>query len=282
MIRSYLIFSGLVLLILTQFSAQAALMISPTRVVFSERDRAQELVLINSGNKATTYRLEWLQKKALPGGGYAELTQEDEINFPTASQMMRFSPKQVSLQPGERQIIKLVLRKPKGLKDGEYRSHLLFRALPAPRDATSETGGMSMTLNLHMSYSLPVTVRQGKSDTKVSFAGYTFSYDSNNNQGQLRVGLNKGGMHSSFGNILAYWTPAKGGAEQMIARVNAYSVYPELSQAQSNLVWLDKDFSPYDGKLILVYEGTGEYRGQTFSKQTYTHTSDMFTPANQP
>lgn len=281
MTRPRLTFNGLLLLLLSHFNAQAELMISPTRVVFSERDRAQEIVLINSGKKPTTYRLEWQQKKALPGGGYANLTQEDTASFPTASQMMRFSPSQVRLQPGERQIIKLALRKPKDLKDGEYRSHLLFRALPGTQDDKSKAGGMTMTLNLHMSYSLPVTVRQGKLDTSISFAGYDFSYDKNNNNGRLSVTLNQAGMNSSFGNILAYWAPLTGGAEQMIARVNAYSVYPELSQSQVNLVWLDKDFIPSDGRFTLVYEGTGEYRGQIFSKKTFTHTQDMFiSPVN--
>lgn len=282
MIRSRLIFTGLVLLFLTHLSAQAELMISPTRVVFSERERAQEIVLINSGNKQTTYRLEWQQKKALPAGGYSDLSQEDASSFPTASQMLRFSPKQVRLQPGERQIIRLALRKPKGLKDGEYRSHLLFRAIPSSQQANSDAVGMSMTLNLHMSYSLPVTVRQGKLDATVSFAGYNFNYDKINSTGQLAVTLNKAGLNSSFGNILAYWSPIKGGVEQLIARVNAYSVYPELSQSQVNLVWLDKDFKPSDGKLRLVYEGTGEYRGQTFSERTFTHSQDMFTTVGKP
>lgn len=277
MTLSRLIFTGMVLILLAHSDVQAELLISPTRVVFSERDRAQEIVLINSGKKKTTYRLEWQQKKALPAGGYTNLSQEEAVSFPTASQMMRFSPKQVSLQPGERQIIKLALRKPKDLRDGEYRSHLLFRALPPPQLDKNKAGGMSMSLNVHLSYSLPVTVRQGSLDTSISFAGYDFSYDNGNQNGQIAVTLNKSGLNSSFGNILAYWTPQKGGPEQMIARVNGYSVYPELSQAQVKLIWLNTTFSPGDGKLTFVYEGSGEYTGKTLDKKTFNHTQDLFT-----
>ncbi|MEH6711192.1 MAG: fimbria/pilus periplasmic chaperone [Paraglaciecola polaris] len=280
--RSFSTYVGLVLLMLIQFNAGAELMISPTRVVFSERDRAQEIVLINSGSKLTTYRIEWQEKKALPGGGYASLTDQEMLTHQASSKMLRFSPKQVRLNPGERQIIKLALRKPKGLQDGEYRSHLLFRALPAPRDAKSEAEGMSMTLNLHMSYSLPVIVRQGKPDTSVSFEEYRFNYDETNELGQLSVTLSRVGKYSSFGNILAYWEPIAGGDRAMIARVNAYSVYPELQQAQTNLVWLNADFKPTDGKLTLVYEGTGEFRGKMFDSKAYTHPKAKFKAIPSP
>ena len=53
-------FTFVILLFITSnfFCVQAELLISPTRVSFNERDRAQELVLINTGNKKTTYRPE--------------------------------------------------------------------------------------------------------------------------------------------------------------------------------------------------------------------------------
>ena len=267
-------FTFVILLFITSnfFCVQAELLISPTRVSFNERDRAQELVLINTGNKKTTYRLEWQQKKALS---------DEAADFLTASKMLRFSPKQVSLNPGERQIIKLALRKPKGLKVGEYRSHLLFRALPAAREVESNVGEMSMKLNVHLSYSLPITVRQGKIDSKAVFADYTFHYNSSQRMGTLGVELNKSGRHASFGNILAYWAPKSGESKKLIARLNAYSIYPELTESQTNLIWLNEKFEPEDGELTFVYEGTGEYRGTVFDSKTFNVTKDMFDTADK-
>lgn len=42
--------------------AVAGLLISPLRIAFEDRERADTLVLINSGTDTRTYRLEWQQK----------------------------------------------------------------------------------------------------------------------------------------------------------------------------------------------------------------------------
>ncbi|MBU3016730.1 fimbria/pilus periplasmic chaperone [Paraglaciecola agarilytica] len=275
-----LLFFSIILFTCAQHSANAELMVSPTRLVFNERDRAKELVLINSGNKQITYRLEWQEKKALVAGGYADIQKSEVVNFRTASQMMRFSPKQVSLKPGERQIIKLALRKPKGLKDDEYRSHLLLKALPPLKQADSKAG-MSITLNVQMSYSLPVSVRQGAFDSNAKFENYAFQYDQSTNIGGVSVRLSKSGKHASFGNILAYWAPNSDEPKKLIARVNAYSIYPELTESQTNLIWLNEKFEPENGELTLVYEGTGEYRGTVFDSKTFHVTKDMFDIADK-
>ena len=269
-----------VLLFFIQFSVKAELLISPTRIIFSERDRAQELVLINTGDKITTYRLEWTQKRALFGGGYTDIGNLDDPNNTTASKMLRFSPKQVTLNPGDRQIIKLALRKPRGLSDGEYRSHLLLKALPAP-SKPKPAGVMSMTLNVQMNYSLPVTVRVGELESRANFTDYTFKYDENEQAGKINVQLNRAGKHASFGNILAYWAPNSGEPKKLIARVNAYSIYPELTESQTNLIWLNEKFEPEDGELTFVYEGTGEYRGTVFDSKTFNVTKDMFDTADK-
>ena len=68
---------GLILCMLFISHVKADLLISPTRVVFDERARSKQIVLINSGSKTMTYRLGWDQKKALTSGGYADLTAEE-------------------------------------------------------------------------------------------------------------------------------------------------------------------------------------------------------------
>ena len=114
-------------------SAQASLLVSPIRVAFEGRERSHEIVLINSSSEVKTYRLAWQEKLALPSGGYKDLTAEETVGYPSASKMLRFSPRQVTLKPNERQIVRLGLRRPKDLADGEYRSHLKLEALPPKR-----------------------------------------------------------------------------------------------------------------------------------------------------
>ena len=54
----------------------------------------------------------------------------------SAADLVRYSPRQVELAPGEVQTVRIQIRKPEGLKDGEYHSHLVFqgylRSSPLP------------------------------------------------------------------------------------------------------------------------------------------------------
>ena len=73
--------------------------------------------------------------------------------------MLRMSPKQVTLAPNQRQTIKVSLRRPRNLPDGEYRSHLIFKELPTKSNSDTEVTGIK--LNMIMNISMPIMVRQG-------------------------------------------------------------------------------------------------------------------------
>ena len=47
-----------------------------------------------------------------------------------AEDMIVYAPRRVTLAPHEPQSIRIAARPPQGLADGEYRVHLLFRAIP--------------------------------------------------------------------------------------------------------------------------------------------------------
>ena len=50
-----------------------------------------------------------------------------------AQEMVLYAPRKVVLPPNQPQAIRLSARAPEGLPDGEYRVHMLFRAVPPPR-----------------------------------------------------------------------------------------------------------------------------------------------------
>jgi hypothetical protein len=62
--------------ILIASQSYASLTITPLRVVFEERDRSAEVVLINTSEKTNTYRVSWMHNKQKLDGYY------DEINTP--------------------------------------------------------------------------------------------------------------------------------------------------------------------------------------------------------
>ncbi|WP_299804432.1 molecular chaperone [uncultured Shewanella sp.] len=254
--------------------AQASLLVSPIRVAFEGRERAHEIVLINSSSEIKTYRLQWQEKLAVANGGYQELTAEQAKGYPSASKMLRFSPRQVTLKPNERQIVRLGLRRPKDLADGEYRSHLKLEALP-PKRANKADGEMSINLDVLLSYSLPVIVRQGQANPEVEITSKTLGFDPRNGKTQLSVNLTRTGQYSTAGNLIAYWQGEQQ-PEQVVARLNNVNIYPEVNATAKSMAWIVPNFTPSSGVLRIVYEGQQEFNGQVFAEREFAVTPATF------
>lgn len=247
--------------------AQASLLIAPTRVAFGDRDRSQSVTLINSGNKVMTYRLEWITNRATEEGGYIELTEQESANFPTAADFIRVSPRQVTLQPGERQAIKLLVRRPRDLADGEYRSHLKFTALPNNRDAAGrDAQGIDIRLDLLLSYSIPVIVRKGSPEVNVDIED--LAIEMGPEKTNITLDLVRSGPYSVTGRLLAYWKERGTKDEKQVGILNGVNVFPEVNRRETRLVWQDFDKSFKRGTLRIIFEGEAEFRNQVLAERT--------------
>lgn len=258
---------ALLILAIMSFYTQANLVIHPIRVQFNPGDRSTEVTLLNDSNKTNTYRLEWREKKAKEGGGYIDLKGDAIKSFPTASSMIRFTPRQVTLKPGERQTIKMSIRRNARLPDGEYRSHMIFKALPPPSmlaEPDQQTAGLTMQFNMVTSFVIPVVVQQGNYDAQISLGGAVIQYNSAEPaKSSVLVEVKRQGKHSAYGDIEAYWTP-QGGKEVLLAKIASFSTWPELNKTSVNLSWVGANFALADGKLRVVYKGMRDFRDRTF------------------
>lgn len=247
-------------LLITSFCSYANLLISPTRVTFDERQRVSTVIVINNSDQYRTYRLSWQEKIAKPTGGYATLNPE-AVNPSALSNMVRMSPSQVRLAPGERQMVKLALRKPQGLIKQEYRSHLLFQALPNESESKSE----GIKVNLILSYSIPVILRQGTELPKVDIK--TIELKKNDGRESLFISMEKDGKYSSFGKVEVFYRSNSMDEEVKVAMVSDYSIYPEVSVAKLPLAFFEGRKVIEPGKLRVVYSGLKEYRGKLFAEK---------------
>lgn len=241
----------------------ANLLIYPVRVSFDEIERIEEVTLTNTSSRTTTYRLQWAEKQALSDGGYQALTESEALKMPTASSMLRFSPREVTLKPRERQLIKLRLRRPRDLLDGEYRSHLLFKAMP-PKKAEDNSNQTGTIIDMVMSFAIPLTVQQGKYDSQVTLQTAKIEYNANEGSRKVSLGLLRTGIHSSSGDISAYWKPNGSGTEILLAKRADYNFWSELSESNIVLVSSEEKFIPSDGSLRIHYEGSRNFRGNTY------------------
>lgn len=171
------------------------LVVTPTRVVFSGRERSAEVLLKNRGSKPTTYRISFMDLGVNEKGDYVEIDHYDK----SAKDFIRYSPKQVALEPGASQKVKLLLRKPSSLADGEYRTHMKFQALPDPDfgenvEATAVTDQVSVKLIPLVGVSIPVIVQKGALTGDASL-------QASRNGKQATVTVKRKGTRSLLGDI---------------------------------------------------------------------------------
>jgi fimbrial chaperone protein len=181
--------------------------------------------------------------------------------------MLRFTPRTVTLKPNERQTIKLALRRPANLPAGEYRSHLLFKAMPPEKTGIASAEGQSMAVNIVLSFAIPVVVRQGELEYRLAANDIKLGYDRQTKEPKVQVHISRAGKHSVLGDISAYWTPVNG-KEVLLSKANEYSIWTELSETYIDLNWVGTDFAFTDGKLRVVYEGSKDFKGTTFFDKT--------------
>lgn len=253
-------------------AAYADLMISPTRVLLNERNRSATINLINSGKQTRSYRVEWRQLAALPNGGYRDLTDEEKQNYSGLERIVRISPKQVTLAPGQRQNIKLLLRKTGNLGAGEYRSHLSLTALPTHQPEEQSQGGTAIKLNLLMSYSLPVIYRIGTAQVSPVITDISLVYKRESGTTYIQAKFAHQNLYSSHGRMVAYWTP-KNGSKRQVGLLNGYNLYPETRTAQIQFPWQDFKLEP--GLLEVRYEGQNEFIGALLAQRELHITQQM-------
>lgn len=191
------------------------LMVMPTRVVLEGRERAAEVALRNVGSRKATYRILFREMDMNAEGKLEERTKkEGEL---TASDLVRYSPRQVDLEPGETQTVRLQLRKPEGLPDGEYRSHLLFQAVPPPEppkpDDAAAPDAISFDIKTIFGISIPVIVRHGDAHATASLSDLKLEAPRTlDGPPALTLDLRKDGNRSIGGEFQVRWEPASGRA----------------------------------------------------------------------
>jgi P pilus assembly chaperone PapD len=213
------------LLVLTQ-SAWAELMLHPTRLVFDKNQRAAQIELINNGSTPTTYRISLVNRRMTESGQF------EAIDAPApgeqfADPMLRYSPRQITLQPGSAQTVRVMLRKPAELADGEYRSHLQFELLPEVEGASSiesQPGGkdIGVVLNTLVGASVPVIVRHGGTNATMRLSGLALAREGK--QPVLSLQFEREGNSSVYGDLAVTFTP-RGGKPQQLALVGGIAVY---------------------------------------------------------
>ncbi|MBK6412402.1 molecular chaperone [Sphingopyxis sp.] len=217
--------------------AQAAgdLLVAPTRVVL-DGSRGTEVVLNNIGAEPATYRISLEIKRMTAVGGLDEIAEENASpNERTALDMIAFSPRRVTLPPNQPQVIRVGVRIPEGTPPGEYRAHMLFRAVPdaapavAADAAKPASTGVSIALTPIYGITIPVIVRVGDLGAE-AVIGDAWVADTADGPA-FNFGLTRTGNRSVYGDIEV----TRPGISEPLLVARGIAVYPEVSAREVSL-----------------------------------------------
>lgn len=243
-----------------QAKAQGNLLINPRRVVFEGKKRIQEINLANTGKDSATYQISFKEIRMTEKGSFEEITQADS-GQQFASKYLRLFPRRVTLAPNEAQVVKLQLSKTNQLGEGEYRSHLYFRATPmvepmGEEEKGKESSELSVKLVPVFGITIPVFIQRGESTANVTLSDLVLEKGENGRI--LGITLNRTGNMSVYGDIIVKHISLKG-KESQIGDVKGIAVYsPTLSRKFKINLENTPGVDYSSGKIHLIYKGQNE------------------------
>lgn len=203
--------------------AAAELLVAPTRVVLSPETRASELVLVNKGQETAAFRIAIENRRMRADGSLEDAgpAQEGEL---FADDKLRYSPRQLVLEPGARQVVRIMATAPGDLPPGEYRSHLRLMSAPVSAGAAQVAGegqadtSLSIELVAIRSITIPVILRVGNLAASVTMDSAAIADTAPD---QLVVRLTRSGTRSTYGDVS--FTPE--GAKEPAWLVRGVAIY---------------------------------------------------------
>lgn len=242
--------------------AQGDLLITPVRVIFEDSKQVQELNLVNTGIDTATFTVSFLQFRMTETGNLVQVKKDSAGMY--ADEFLRVFPRRIVLAPGEPQVIMLQLRRKGVMKDGEYRSHLYFRAEKDDKNLKSGSADPN-TIGINIipvfGITIPVIVRTGHTNTDVSLNN--LHIENTGHQDLLKMTINRTGNISTYGDIVVKYVPSSGKPTEL-GKLHGVGVYTDTEKRNVSIkLKYPEGIDLRNGKIEVTY--TGEKNSQKFN-----------------
>ncbi len=200
--------------------AAGGLVVTPQLGELDSTNRSQVLTLANRGTETETYRISIVNYRMDQQGKlHPTETPADGEGF--AGALFRYAPRQITLEPGKPQTVRILYRRPANLQEGEYRSHLMFQQVPKAEPQTvggSTGGGLSLQIRTVFGITLPVIVRHGRLEGAGELTNLTQTRTSDGRPG-VALRIARDGKKSLRGDLVALL------GDEEVGRLNNVAVY---------------------------------------------------------
>jgi len=238
--------------------AQGDLLVAPTRVVINQGGSA-EVVLSNIGSQPATYRISAELRRMTEDGDFDEVKEADANPAEKiALAMVTFAPRRITLLPGQPQSVRIAVRPPEGLADGEYRVHMNFRAVPpaqAPEDAAAaEASGLSIKLVPVYGITIPVFLRRGRLEGGAMLANpHLVKTDAGS---YVELDMNRTGQRSVYGGLVG-----KNARGEVLFDLRGIAIYSEIAHRKVQIPVSPEALAKLKGPVRIEYRELAENGG---------------------
>ena len=230
------------------------LLVAPTRLVLDGRKGA-EIILNNIGDEPATYRVSVEFRRMTEKGELVDVA-TPSASDKAAEDMIVYAPRKVMLAPHEPQAIRIAARPPQGLPDGEYRVHMLFRAIPPATPVVQSAGekpkGVQFQLTPVYGVNIPVVIRLGNLEATAGIANVQL--ERRDSGAAVGLDLTRVGTRSTYGEVRVL----KAGVKDPIALMKGIAVYTEVPQRHVTVPLADAYKAGITGPVTVEYIETSD------------------------
>lgn len=225
----------------------AELQVFPTKLSLSTRKKSTSITLRNRSTETTTYKISKVYYRQAENGSMRKV---DEVikSDRSLNEYLKFSPRRVTLRPGEEQVVRLMVRRSANLSEGDYRTHIRFEPTSQnEKEREDFVTQVRMSIKAKVAISVPVIFRQGHPDFKLSLEGLSISQ--NDNQSFYSVNMSKDGKVFAHGTLKLFYQKTKESKKKLISIVNGVSLYSDKRSLQMKI----PDFKRENGYYSLFF-----------------------------
>jgi hypothetical protein len=185
--------------------------VSPTGLYIDHRTRTATLTLFNPGDLPAEIGVEFAfgyPRSDADGTISVALTREPEAGEPSAAGWLRAFPSRLVLQPGQRQVVRVLVDPPAGLPDGEYWARVIVSSRGSEPAITAEQDAVRFQLNVRSNLVLAVNYRNGAVTTGVELASAVATRTCDGVR--LELDLRRTGNAAFLGGLRAELVDARG------------------------------------------------------------------------
>lgn len=188
-----------------------AVSVSPTALYIDSRTRTGVLTLYNPGSLPEEITIDFsygFPQADSAGNVSVPLTKEPAAAEPSALAWMRAFPRRLLLQPGQRQIVRVLVEPPAGLADGEYWARIMISSRGGQPPIEQTQGDVRLQLNVTTTLVMAANYRKGDLRTGVNVT--SASARRTGDGVQLTVDLSRNGNAAFLGRMRAELLDGRG------------------------------------------------------------------------